>query len=328
MNSAQSSSSRETSDDVALPAAMMTVMREYREYRLVERGLSPKTVALEFSQINRLARWCVKKGLCSWEELTPALMSDYLSGLRKSLQPSTWRNVWVNLRLFFRHSSRETAGIPALLQDTDTPKAPRKLPATLSQEQVEGILTRANEDHGLSPADLRNRAIIELFYASGMRLEELRSLDLSSLDMEQGVARVTGKGGKTRFVPFGSKAREALRRYLTSGRPLLADGRRSVNHVFLNQRGKPLSGQGIRLLLRQFARAAGFDKRIYPHLLRHSFATHLLEEGADLRMIQEMLGHADITTTEIYTAVDQQRLKNAHSLHHPRSGRRSQRDAD
>ncbi len=310
--------------DNQIPQSMTRVMDEYRVYRLTECGLSRRTVTLEYGQIARLAGWCGKEKISDWPALTGEILDQYLAKLQKRLAPSTYQNTCVNLRLFFRHASEEFPGISPLLADRPTPRSTRKLPRTLSQAEVNGLLETPIFGEGL--IDLRNRAVFELFYASGMRLSELKNLELSSVDTDNGIARVTGKGNKTRFVPVGTKAMNALKIYLANARPSLASkSKKGVNQIFLNHRGQSLSTQGLRGIVKQFAKKAGFDKKIYPHLLRHSFATHLLEEGADLRTIQEMLGHSDITTTQIYTAVDQQRLKNTHSLYHPRSGRGKQK---
>ena len=164
----------------------------------------------------------------------------------------------------------------------------------------------------------RDRAIVELLYSSGLRVSELTQARIENLDADEGVIRVTGKGNKTRIIPVGTRAKEALEAYLSSERPGLVRSGRTSTHIFLSVRGSPLSTNRIRQILKERARLAGLEKNIYPHLLRHSFATHLLGNGADLRVIQEMLGHADIATTQIYTHVDQGQLKSLHKKFHPR----------
>lgn len=305
---------------VILMPSLKKVIDQYRIYRLTECGLSPKTVELELRQINRLAQWIARRKMESWEDLTTEALDEYLLARKKQIASATYQNLYINLRLFFRHASAGSDAIPAHLQDTPTPRSSRKIPQTLSQTDVARVIESGSLRS--DPLSLRNRAILELFYASGMRLGELRELELASLDLDQGVARVTGKGQKTRMVPVGQKALASLIDYMKSGRPHLASTKSSVNQVFISRRGGRLSFQAIRNVVIDFAHKAGLDKRVYPHLLRHSFATHLLEEGADLRLIQEMLGHSDISTTQIYTMVDQQRLKDAHSRFHPRSGRK------
>ncbi|MGC9450226.1 MAG: site-specific tyrosine recombinase XerD [Oceanipulchritudo sp.] len=195
------------------------------------------------------------------------------------------------------------------------PKLARRLPETLSPEEVDGLL-EAPSRH--SPQGLRDRAFLELMYSSGLRVSELCALSLQDLDLDDGFLRVqAGKRGKDRLVPVGSKALEAIQRYLHTGRPRLVRSR-TGSELFLSNRGAALSRKTVWHWIREYAERAGIGKPVKPHLLRHSFATHLLSNGADLRSIQEMLGHADIGTTEIYTHVDQKRLVEAHGKFHPR----------
>ena len=195
------------------------------------------------------------------------------------------------------------------------PKIERYLPETLAVPEGERLLAAAA---GGTPLELRDRAIVELLYASGLRVSELCGARLENLDLEQGFIRVVGKGNKQRLVPVGSGAREALGRYLQAGRPALV-GKRTGAEVFLSVRGRKLTNQRIWQLLNELAGRAGLDKRIHPHMLRHSFATHLLEGGADLRVIQALLGHSDISTTQIYTHVNSRQLHKAHRQFHPRA---------
>ncbi len=197
------------------------------------------------------------------------------------------------------------------------PRLDRTLPATLSGPVVEQLL-RAIPDASDDPFDLRLRAMLELLYASGLRAAELCSARLENLDLENGVIRVTGKGNKTRLVPVGSQARAALERWLARGRPNFVKHRTGAD-IFLSVRGGRLTTHRLWVLVRESAARAGLDEALYPHLLRHSFATHLLQGGADLRVIQEMLGHADISTTEIYTHVDRTHLQKVHRNFHPRA---------
>ncbi len=195
------------------------------------------------------------------------------------------------------------------------PRIERYLPETLNELQVEQLLEKINTkvSHGL-----RDRAMIELLYASGLRTSELANARLENFNFEERIMRVTGKGNKTRIVPMGRKACEALAAYLSTERPKFVR-RRSSSEVFLSERGTKLTTTRIWQIVKKHARHSGLEKNIYPHLLRHSFATHLLGNGADLRIIQEMLGHADISTTQVYTHVDQQRLKAVHRQFHPRA---------
>ena len=195
------------------------------------------------------------------------------------------------------------------------PRPGQSLPETLNEEDVRNLL------EGIDPAlplGKRDRAIAELLYASGVRVSELTNAELHELDLENGFLRVTGKGDKTRIVPVGSAALNALNSYLDTERPSLVKPK-STAHVFLGAHGKRLTSERIRQILKNRAARAGIKKNVYPHLLRHSFATHLLQNGADLRVIQELLGHADIATTQIYTHVDQKTLKGVHTQFHPRA---------
>jgi integrase/recombinase XerD len=195
------------------------------------------------------------------------------------------------------------------------PRIERYLPETLNELQVEQLIEAADQKAALG---LRDRAMIELLYASGLRISELANARLENFNREEGILRVTGKGNKTRLVPVGRKACEALTAYLSMERPQLVK-RQTGSEIFLSTRGAKLTTARIWQIVKKVSRRAGLGKNVYPHLLRHSFATHLLGNGADLRIIQEMLGHADISTTQVYTHVDQQRLKAVHRQFHPRA---------
>jgi integrase/recombinase XerD len=206
----------------------------------------------------------------------------------------------------------------ALLPSFSLPRPPRKLPQILSTEDVRKLLAQPD---AAKPLGARDRAMLEILYASGLRVSELVTLQTAQVNFQGDYLIVKGKGGKTRAVPFGRWARERLTDYLASARRALLK-RRSSAYLFVNRSGKPLTRQGFWKLIRTYALAAGIEKRVTPHTLRHSFATHLLEGGADLRSVQAMLGHADISTTQIYTHVDRARLKKVHREHHPRERRR------
>jgi integrase/recombinase XerD len=197
------------------------------------------------------------------------------------------------------------------------PKIERYLPETLSAPEIAKLLSAAG---GKTPLELRDRAMVELLYASGLRVGELCGARLENLDLDKGFIRVVGKGNKQRLVPVGSGARKALARYLEAGRPELV-GKKTGGEVFLSVRGRKLTNQRIWQILGDLAKRAGLSKEVHPHMLRHSFATHLLEGGADLRIIQELLGHADISTTQVYTHVDTRGLHKAHRAFHPRAKR-------
>jgi integrase/recombinase XerD len=248
--------------------------------------------------------------------VTLPVISEYLADRKRAgLAASSIKLIVVALKIFFRF----LAGRHAVERDPSEalalPRIERYLPETLNELQVEQLLEKIDTK---TPHGLRDRAMIELLYASGLRVSELANARLENFNFEERVVRVTGKGNKTRIVPAGRKACEALAAYLSTERPKFVK-RRTSSEIFLSERGTKLTTARIWQIVKKHARHAGFEKNIYPHLLRHSFATHLLGNGADLRIIQEMLGHADISTTQVYTHVDQQRLKAVHRQFHPRA---------
>ncbi len=219
-----------------------------------------------------------------------------------------------SIKTFYRYliSSKLIGNNPA--SELELLKTARKLPMTLSIDEVSTIIETADDR---TPLGIRDRACLELLYASGLRISELLSLKLIDLDLDAELIRVTGKGNKQRLVPFGKKAHKAINDYLNSARPAILKDR-VAPYLILNARGKRMSRMGFLKILRKYVIKSGIRKRITPHMFRHSFATHLLEGGADLRVVQELLGHADISTTQIYTHLDREYLKEIHRLYHPR----------
>ncbi len=280
----------------------------------VERGLSEAYQLSVRQTLDALDRWMAASSR-SMEELGTEELAAFL-GRRKAegLSPASLRVATIHLKIFFRR----LLAVGALPMDPAEPLlAPRtafSLPNTLHAKELSIFLESIDSSLPLGRRDL---AILELFYSSGLRLSELCGARLESLDFEEGFLRVTGKGNKTRVVRVGGKAIGAIRNYVANERPKLV-GKRSTSHIFLSIRGTALSPDRVRQIVKERAAMAGIDQTVYPHLLRHSFATHLLEGGADLRVIQELLGHADISTTQIYTHVDRQRLKAVHKKFHPR----------
>jgi integrase/recombinase XerD len=221
-------------------------------------------------------------------------------------------------RAFFRHRVLIAAAAENPAADVAPPKRARRLPRTLSPGEAERLVEAAS---GTKPRDLRDRALVELLYGAGLRVSEAMGLERGGVDLDERLVRSIGKGGKERIVPLGRSAAEALRRYLSRGRPFL--DRRHRPELFLNAQGGALTRAGAFLILRRLADKAGLEPgRVHPHLLRHSFATHLLEGGADLRSVQEMLGHADLATTELYTHVTDRRRRDAYFAAHPHAQRR------
>jgi integrase/recombinase XerD len=281
----------------------------------VEKGLSKNTVEAYSRDLTRVAAYLIANGISAWDDVRPVELRSYLSSLRtKGLNPRSIARHGVTLRRLFVFL--ETEGIikknptPAILL---TP-GPRKLPQTISGDDIRKLLAQPDANE---PLGGRDQAMFELLYASGLRVSELVTLRVHETNFQGNYLTVKGKGAKVRAVPFGQWAREKLISYLNADRPRLLKGKTSP-FLFVNRSGKPLTRQGFWKIIRRYAILAGIDKRVTPHTLRHSFATHLLEGGADLRAVQSMLGHADISTTQIYTHVDGARLKKVHRQFHPR----------
>ncbi|MDB0056013.1 tyrosine recombinase XerC [Akkermansiaceae bacterium] len=284
-------------------------------YLATERGLSAAYQLSVRQTLDKLPPWAKKNGYKDWRDLGTDELAEFLSHLRKSgLEASSLRIALVHVKIFFRFLVKRNILEVDAAEPLLAPKAASKLPETLGADAVAQLLSSINPDKRLGRRDL---AIMELFYASGLRLSEICNARLETLDLDDHFLRVTGKGNKTRLVPVGGRALDALNKYLSGERPELV-GKKTSSHIFLSVRGGPLSPERVRQIVKERAKQAGIDQNIYPHLLRHSFATHLLENGADLRVIQELLGHADISTTQIYTHVDQKRLKAVHKQFHPR----------
>ena len=301
--------------------AMQAEIEQFIRYLATERGLSDNYQISVRRSLEGFAAWTRQAHhILSVDGITLPLVVQYL-GVRKKarLAAGSIKLELVAIKIFLRylHVSRR---LETDVGETLTlPRVERYLPETLNEMQVESLLAALPHVPD-DPLNLRNRAMLELFYASGLRLSELTGARLENLHLEEGIIRVNGKGQKTRLVPVGSKARDALRTYLEQGRPRMVK-RRTGGEVFLSNRGQKMTTQRAWEIVKETAALSGLEVNIYPHLLRHSFATHLLTNGADLRVIQEMLGHESISTTEIYTHVDQQRLKAVHHKFHPRAGR-------
>ncbi len=282
----------------------------------VERGLSANYQLSTGRSLAEFAAWCQRRQMVDVGTVQIDHITAYLAERKRSgLAASSLKLIVVALKIFFRFLL-ERAKISADPTETLTlPRIERYLPETLNEQEVEQLL---NSVDPTAPHGLRARAILELLYASGLRISEIANARLENFNAEERILRVTGKGNKTRLVPVGGQACAALAAYLSTERPRLVN-RRTGNEIFLSRRGTKLTTTRIWQIVKNVAGRSGIDKNIYPHLLRHSFATHLLSNGADLRIIQELLGHSDISTTQIYTHVDQQRLKAVHRQFHPRA---------
>lgn len=296
---------------------MRAQIEQFILHLATERGLSDHYQLSTRASIELFARWLAENAPgTGWREVTPAQITGFLGARKRGgAAASTIKLHVVALRIFFRHQVRTLHLEKDPTEFLPLPKIEQYLPETLSVPEVERLLAAAA---GETPLELRDRAIAELLYASGLRVAELCGARLENLDLDQGFIRVVGKGNKQRLVPVGEAARESLGRYLQAGRPALV-GRRTGGEVFISVRGRKLTNQRIWQLLGALAARAGLEKKVHPHMLRHSFATHLLEGGADLRVIQELLGHSDISTTQIYTHVNSRQMHQTHRQFHPRA---------
>ncbi|MDY6974365.1 MAG: site-specific tyrosine recombinase XerD [Thermodesulfobacteriota bacterium] len=286
---------------------------QFISYLRVERGLADNTVEAYSKDLMGFFQFLEEKRL-SFSDVSREHITEYASNLGKSLSPrSVARNI-SSLKMFFRFlvSEGKVRDNPARL--LEAPRLGLRLPEVLGQSEIEQLIPRSDS---FNSRGSRDRAMLELLYATGLRVSELVNLKVSSINLEAGYARTIGKGSKERLVPIGDKAIEAVKDYLSSGRLQLAKGRNSP-HLFLTSRGSPMTRQGFWKTIKKYGRKAGIKKKVTPHSIRHSFATHLLEAGADLRSVQVMLGHADISTTQIYTHVTRERLKEVHEKCHPR----------
>jgi len=293
---------------------------DFLAYLELERGLSRNTLEAYRSDLQQYGEFLARHGL---DPLTAqprdlaAFVSELATGQgdRAAVAPATLQRKIACLRSFYRHLRREQVLDHDPTAELRPPRPRGRLPHVLSRDEMMRLLA---QPQGTSPAALRDRAMLETMYACGLRASEAIALELSELDLERGILRAHGKGSKERIVPIGSKAIETLNDYLERGRPRLV-GLRDEPHVFLNLRGGALSRQGLYKIVQRHARTAGLEQRMSPHTLRHTFATHLLAGGCDLRSLQEMLGHADIGTTQIYTHLSNERLRDVYFEAHPRA---------
>ncbi|MDR7417133.1 MAG: site-specific tyrosine recombinase XerD [Armatimonadota bacterium] len=287
----------------------------FLDHLRLEVGCSPHTCAAYRTDLVDFARFVRARGVTDLRAVSRAEVTLYLFSLRhRRMSPATVARRLSALRTLYRFLVQEGEANTDPTEDVRGPRRRRPLPKVLSREEVARLLTQPS---ARSPEGLRDRAILELLYASGLRVAELVGLEVGDVDLEAELVRVTGKGRRPRVVPVGSYAVRALEAYLNLGRPALLRGRQT-RALFVNRAGRPLSRQGVWGMLRRYARLAGIASPVSPHVLRHSFATHLLEGGADLRAVQELLGHASIATTQIYTHVTREHLRQAFDRAHPR----------
>ena len=290
-------------------------LEQFRDYLALEAGNSRHTVDNYLRDVRRLVDYAAGQGARGPDQVTAVQLREFIYFLKDlGLAPATIRRQISALRTYFRFLVGEGHAARDPSERLETPKQWRTLPAVLSVAEVEKLLEPASEE----PLAMRDRALLEFAYATGARVSELVGVKILDVVYEEGLVRVFGKGSKERVVPIGRRALGAVALYAREVRPSLDRGRgRGV--LFLNARGTPLSRVGAWGIIKQAAKRAGLTKRVTPHTLRHTFATHLLEGGADLRAVQEMLGHADLSTTQLYTHVDREYLRTVHKQFHPRA---------
>ena len=308
---------RRKSTPLELAAAWSEPIGDFAASLSLERGRSPKTVEAYENDLRQAAAFFAARNRSDWLRVTSADAGAWARELSdRQLAASSAARKLSALRMFARYLVHNGDRADDFTELLEGPKLRRKLPATLTNEEVERILAAPTDGGAFG---LRDRAMLELFYSSGLRVSELCGLMLQQVDLEHQFVRVFGKGSKERVVPVGGAATRALAAYLDAGRPYFVKPKRTGSQFFLSNRGTAISRKMVWVLVKAHALRAGITKTVKPHLLRHSFATHLLGGGADLRAIQEMLGHASIGTTQIYTAVEQSRLVEHHAKFHPRN---------
>jgi integrase/recombinase XerD len=293
---------------------------DFLAYLEFERGLSRNTLEAYRGDLLQLGRFLAERHVSALDA-SPADVSDFLTRLasgdeeHRAASPATIHRKSACLRSFYRHLRREGLRESDPTAALSAPRRSRKLPQVLTRGEVERLLS---QPRGTDPHALRDRALLELMYASGLRASEAIGLELGDVDVEERVLRARGKGSKERIVPIGQAALRAVGAYLERGRPQLVKNR-PEQHLFVNFRGGQLTRQGLYKIVRRHAASAGLADRMSPHTLRHTFATHLLAGGCDLRSVQEMLGHADVSTTQLYTHLSSDRLKDVYFKAHPRA---------
>lgn len=301
-----------------MPAAIpddAALVEEYLHFLAVERGASLNTLEAYSRDIGRFLEYAGASGVPSPLAVNPEHVTAYLGALRgQGLSPASVNRKLAAIRGFYRYLLREARVEENPLARVETARTWMRLPGALSRDEMESLLAQPAE---ASPSGIRDRAILELLYATGIRVSELATLTLNRLNRQMGFLVAVGKGRKERIVPVGQSALGWLGRYIEQARPVFLK-KKTSNALFLNRSGEGFTRQGLWKLIKKYAKMAGLERKVHPHTFRHSFATHLLEGGADLRSVQIMLGHADISTTQIYTHVTRERLKEVHKRFHPR----------
>ncbi|MDF7800742.1 site-specific tyrosine recombinase XerD [Pontiellaceae bacterium B1224] len=295
---------------------MNALLESFLDYISLERGLSINTRKAYADDLSQFLSFLDQKGVTSLNQVSRKQVLDHLMAMKgKGMSTNSISRHLVSIKVFFRYLQQEGLLDKNITDTMDSPKLWKILPDTLSEKEVDLLLKAPNMR---KPLGVRDRAILEMFYASGLRVSELAGLQLSDLHIDDGYIRVIGKGRKERVIPVGKESTDILERYLEEVRPLLCENPHLQN-VFVSKRETALCRQRLWQIIKKYTKDAGIMKNVTPHTLRHSFASHLLENGAPLRVIQEMLGHADIATTQIYTHVNPERLKSIHQAFHPRA---------
>lgn len=295
---------------------METHLDLYLDYLTVERGLAPNTRASYSADLLKFLTYLKAGGISDWSQVRYSEVMGFLSqSQEQGLAPRSRARMLSALRGFFKFMLRDSHLRESPVANLASPRLRRQLPVILSVAEVERLLARPNLE---LPLGQRDTAMLEVLYGTGLRVSELVALTMGRVNLEVGFLVVLGKGSRERIVPAGEAATEAVRSYVKEARPLLLKGR-TTETLFVTNRGAAMTRQGFWKLLKKYGREAGLKKKLSPHILRHSFATHLLERGADLRSVQMMLGHADISTTQIYTHVARERLREVHKKYHPRA---------
>ncbi len=300
----------------AAQAARKFLLAPFNDFLMLEQGASPRTDEAYGRDLARFATYAMTRGASGPPDVTARLLREYVYHLKDvGLAPASIRRNISALRTYFKFLLGEGHVTHDPSERLESPKRWRTLPDVLSVAEVEKLLASPTLD---DPLVFRDRALLELAYGAGLRVSEWISIGVRDVMFDEGLVRVFGKGSKERLVPIGRRAIGALASYVRELRPRLEQGE-GRGALFLNARGQPLTRMGAWKILRKYVERAGIEKHVSPHTLRHSFATHLLEGGADLRAVQEMLGHADISTTQIYTHVDREYLRSVHRQYHPRA---------
>lgn len=294
---------------------MRELLNRYHRYLLIEKGASGNTLEAYGRDLKRYFTFLEQKGISDARSVAPQTVVDFLVQIKsEGLSANSMNRALAALRGFYNYLLQERVLEESPLTHIELAKVWMRLPDTVSQEEMNRILSGPDNS---TPSGLRDRAMLELLYATGLRVSELISLSMNSINWQVGFLAVMGKGGKERVVPVGRTAYDAVRRYVDEARPKFVRSK-TTEVLFLNRFGRAFTRQGLWKIIVGYAQKAGLQKNVHPHTFRHSFASHLLEGGADLRAVQVMLGHSDISTTQIYTHVTRERLKEIHRKYHPR----------